>query len=367
MANVILKDVAKEFKGVIAVDGISFHISDKEFAVLVGPSGCGKTTVLRLIAGLESLTSGEIHIDNRVVNDTPPKDRDIAMVFQNYALYPHMTVYKNMGFGLKMRGFPKSEIRSRVHEAADILGIEHLLQRKPKELSGGQRQRVALGRAIVRKPKVFLFDEPLSNLDANLRVAMRAEIGKLHRTLGATIIYVTHDQVEAMTMASRIFVMDKGSLQQSGSPLEVYQRPANRFVAQFIGSPSMNFIEARLLAQNGDLLVDAGSFTLKMPPQFTGRLQSHIERDVLLGIRPEDLQYFPGGDDSPVPPLLAATVEIIEPVGSEIYVHLIAGRHTLVAKLDASVEGLAIGETIRIGIDAKKAHLFDTESSALIV
>ena len=254
MANVILKNVVKRFGAVTAVDNLSIEIRDREFAVLVGPSGCGKTTALRMIAGLETITSGEIFIGDTLVNDMAPKDRDIAMVFQNYALYPHMNVRDNMGFGLKIRKFAKEEIDARVQEAADILGIQELLQRKPKELSGGQRQRVAVGRAIVRKPKVFLFDEPLSNLDAKLRVAMRAEISKLHRRLGATIIYVTHDQVEAMTMADRIFIMHNGALQQTGMPLEVYGQPANRFVAGFIGSPAMNFIEAALVREDGGLV-----------------------------------------------------------------------------------------------------------------
>jgi multiple sugar transport system ATP-binding protein len=250
MSNVILKNVVKRFGSVMAVDNLSIEIQDKEFAVLVGSSGCGKTTALRMIAGLETVTSGEIYIGDTRVNELEPKDRDIAMVFQNYALYPHMNVRDNMGFGLKIRKFTKEEIDSRVQEAADILNIHELLDRKPKELSGGQRQRVAVGRAIVRKPKVFLFDEPLSNLDAKLRVAMRAEITKLHKRLGATIIYVTHDQVEAMTMADRMFIMSKGVLQQSGAPMEVYSRPANRFVAGFIGSPAMNFIDAILVAHS---------------------------------------------------------------------------------------------------------------------
>src|SRR5512137_5400 len=248
MSNVILKKVVKRFGSVTAVDNLTIEIRDREFAVLVGPSGCGKTTALRMIAGLESVSSGEIFIGDRLVNDVEPKDRDIAMVFQNYALYPHMDVRENLGFGLKMRKFPRAEIDQRVQEAADILGIHDLLDRRPKQLSGGQRQRVAVGRAIVRKPKVFLFDEPLSNLDAKLRVAMRAEISKLHRRLGATIIYVTHDQVEAMTMASRIFIMNKGSRQQSRQHLEVYKHAANQFVAGFIGSPAMNFIDATVVA-----------------------------------------------------------------------------------------------------------------------
>src|SRR5208337_4748175 len=285
MSSVILKNVVKRFGSVTAVDNLSIEIQDKEFAVLVGSSGCGKTTALRMIAGLETVTSGEIYIGDTRVNELEPKDRDIAMVFQNYALYPHMNVRDNMGFGLKIRKFTKEEIDSRVQEAADILNIHELLDRKPKELSGGQRQRVAVGRAIVRKPKVFLFDEPLSNLDAKLRVAMRAEISKLHLRLGATIIYVTHDQVEAMTMADRIFIMNKGVLQQSGAPMEVYSRPANRFVAGFIGSPAMNFIDATLVAQDGALLVDAGSFRVRAPEAFCSRLAPYAGKQVVFGVR----------------------------------------------------------------------------------
>jgi len=271
MANVILKSLTKKFKEVTAVDNVNIEIKDKEFAVLVGPSGCGKTTTLRAIAGLEEATSGEIYIGDKLVNDVQPKDRDIAMVFQNYALYPHMDVYNNMAFGLKLRKFPKKEIDQRVEEAAEILGIENLLKRKPKQLSGGQRQRVAVGRAIVRKPKVFLFDEPLSNLDAKLRkfpkkeIDQRAEISKLHRKLEATIIYVTHDQVEAMTMADRMFIMNDGRLQQAGAPLEVYKKPNNKFVAGFIGSPAMNFIDSKVAKENGDYFIDADSFKVKVP------------------------------------------------------------------------------------------------------
>ena len=265
MSGVTLKNVVKQFGAVKVVDNVSIEIQDKEFAVLVGPSGCGKTTVLRMIAGLETVSSGDIRIGETRVNDLPPKDRDIAMVFQSYALYPHMNIRDNMGFGLKIRQLSKGEIDARVTEAADILGLHDLLDRKPKELSGGQRQRVAVGRAIVRKPKLFLFDEPLSNLDAKLRVAMRAEISKLHRRLGATIIYVTHDQVEAMTMADRIFIMNKGVVQQIGAPMEVYAKPANRFIAGFIGSPAMNFIDATVVAADGGLVIDAGAFRVKVP------------------------------------------------------------------------------------------------------
>ena len=289
MSGVTLKNVVKQFGAVKAVDDLSIEIQDKEFAVLVGPSGCGKTTALRMIAGLETISSGEIYIGDTRVNDLPPKDRDIAMVFQNYALYPHMNIRENMGFGLKIRKMSKAEIDARVQEAADILGLHELLERKPKELSGGQRQRVAVGRAIVRKPKLFLFDEPLSNLDAKLRVAMRAEISKLHRRLGATIIYVTHDQVEAMTMADRIFIMNKGLLQQSGAPMEVYAKPANRFIAGFIGSPAMNFIDATVVAPDGGLFIDAGGFRVKVPESFGPRLRPYAGRHVVFGVRPEDI------------------------------------------------------------------------------
>src|SRR5512137_1763721 len=266
MSNVILKKVVKRFGSVTAVDNLTIEIRDKEFAVLVGPSGCGKTTALRMIAGLETITSGEIFIVDTLVNEMAPKDRDIAMVFQNYALYPHMNVRDNLGFGLKMRGFPRQEIDSRVREAADILGIHDLLDRKPKELSGGQRQRVAVGRAIVRKPKVFLFDEPLSNLDAKLRVQMRAELSALHHRLQATMIYVTHDQVEAMTMGDRIVVLKDGLIQQIGTPLGLYNTPVNRFVAGFIGSPPMNFLKVSLRDQGGKLMADEGSFQPPPPP-----------------------------------------------------------------------------------------------------
>src|SRR5512143_2086657 len=289
VASVTLKNVTKRFKSVTAVDSLGIEVQDREFAVLVGPSGCGKTTALRMIAGLEPVTAGEIFIGDRLVNDVAPKDRDIAMVFQNYALYPHMNVGENLGFGLKMRKFPKDEIDERVREAADILGIHDLLDRKPKQLSGGQRQRVAVGRAIVRKPKVFLFDEPLSNLDAKLRVAMRAEISKLHHRLGATIIYVTHDQVEAMTMADRIFIMLNGTLQQSGAPLEVYKQPTNRFVAGFIGSPAMNFIEATVVGEKDAYFIDADGFKVRLPKAFYPKIEPYAGRRVIFGVRPEDM------------------------------------------------------------------------------
>src|SRR5512136_2486447 len=288
MAKVLMEKLNKHYGEVKAVRDFDLEIADKEFMVLVGPSGCGKTTTLRMVAGLEEITEGNIYIDDKLVNHLPPKDRDIAMVFQNYALYPHMTVYQNMAFGLTLRKFPKEEINQRVKEAAEILNIGELLERKPKALSGGQRQRVAVGRAIVRKPKVFLFDEPLSNLDAKLRVAMRAEISKLHRRLGATIIYVTHDQVEAMTMASRIFIMNNGSLQQSGEPLEVYKSPANQFVAGFIGSPAMNFIDATLVREQGAYFVVTEGFKVRLPEVFSSTIAPYVGRPVVFGVRPED-------------------------------------------------------------------------------
>ena len=350
-----------------AVDNLSIEIQDREFAVLVGPSGCGKTTALRMIAGLETVTSGEIFIGDRLVNDMAPKDRDIAMVFQNYALYPHMNVRDNLGFGLKMRKFPKEEIDERVQEAADILGIHELLERKPKELSGGQRQRVAVGRAIVRKPKVFLFDEPLSNLDAKLRVAMRAEISKLHRRLGATIIYVTHDQVEAMTMADRIFIMHNGALQQSGMPLEVYKQPANRFVAGFIGSPAMNFIEATLVREEGAYFIDAGGFKVRLPEAFHPGVEPYAGRPVIFGVRPEDMaEHDPaagGGDGN----TLTARADVVETLGSEIFVYLTCGPHSIVARMEVPERPLTVGQTLEVDLKMAKTHIFDKETSRTIV
>ena len=367
MASVTLKNVVKQFKSVIAVDNLSIEIQDREFAVLVGPSGCGKTTALRMIAGLESVSSGEIYIGDRLVNDVDPKDRDIAMVFQNYALYPHMNVRENLGFGLKMRKFPKEEIDQRVQEAADILGIHDLLDRRPKQLSGGQRQRVAVGRAIVRKPKVFLFDEPLSNLDAKLRVAMRAEISKLHRRLGATIIYVTHDQVEAMTMASRIFIMNKGSLQQSGVPLEVYKSPANQFVAGFIGSPAMNFLEATLIREKDGYFVDAGAIRVRLPEAFYTHLENHTGRPVVFGVRPEDMAAQATEAGAETGNTLTARAEVVETLGAETFVYLTCGPHSIVARMESPERPLAVGETLQVGLKMQKTHLFDKETTKTIV
>src|SRR5881398_2085685 len=289
MAQVLLKDLNKKYDEVHAVKDVNLHIRDKEFIVLVGPSGCGKSTTLRMVAGLEEITAGEIAIGDRVVNDLPPKDRDIAMVFQNYALYPHMSVYDNMAFGLKMRKFPKPEIQKRVQDAAEILGIQELLKRKPRQLSGGQRQRVAVGRAIVRHPQVFLFDEPLSNLDAKLRVQMRVELKRLHDRLETTAIYVTHDQVEAMTLGDRVVVMRDGMVKQVGEPLELYERPANRFVAGFIGSPAMNFVDVTIQGDS-NLTAQGTGLRLGIPPSLEGRLGPYKGQRVTLGVRPEDLR-----------------------------------------------------------------------------
>src|SRR5580658_1945295 len=296
MARVAMRSLNKKYDEVHAVIDVNLDIHDQEFVVLVGPSGCGKTTTLRMVAGLESITSGHISIDEKVINELPPMDRDIAMVFQNYALYPHMSVYDNMAFGLKMRKFDKPEIAKRVQEAAEILGIEQLLKRKPRQLSGGQRQRVALGRAIVRHPQVFLFDEPLSNLDAKLRVQMRVELKKLHERLGTTAIYVTHDQVEAMTLGDRVVVMRDGRVQQVGDPMELYNEPANRFVAGFIGSPAMNFVEVRITGESGAVWAEAEGMRLKVPAPLQASLAAYAGKPATLGIRPEDLHIAGGGD-----------------------------------------------------------------------
>jgi multiple sugar transport system ATP-binding protein len=366
MAAVTLKNVVKQWGAVKAVDDLSIAIQNKEFAVLVGPSGCGKTTALRMIAGLETISSGEIYIGDTLVNDMPPKDRDIAMVFQSYALYPHMNIRDNMGFGLKIRQIPKEEIDARVQEAAEILGLQDLLDRKPKELSGGQRQRVAVGRAIVRKPKLFLFDEPLSNLDAKLRVAMRAEISKLHRRLGATIIYVTHDQVEAMTMADRIFIMSKGVLQQSGTPMEVYSKPVNRFVAGFIGSPAMNFVDAGVVQAGADLLVDAGSFRVKVPDSFRGPLAPYVGKAVVFGVRPEDIaaHHSAAADAGNT---LTTRADVVETLGSEIFAHLACGDHSIVARMDVPEHPLHVGDTLQVELKMAKTHVFDAQTSLTIV
>jgi len=331
MSEVKLENISKHFNEVIAVSDFNLSIKDREFVVLVGPSGCGKTTTLRMIAGLETITDGNIYIGERLINRLPAKDRNIAMVFQNYALYPHMSVYQNMAFGLEQRKAPKEEIKRRVKEAAQILGIHDLMDRRPKQLSGGQRQRVAVGRAIVRKPEVFLFDEPLSNLDAKLRVQTRVELKKLHERLATTIVYVTHDQVEAMTMGDRIVVMKDGVIHQVGSPLELYNAPTNIFVAGFIGSPAMNFFEAELI-RSGDLLsLQTDSFRIDLPPEKTAVIREYSEKKVIVGIRPEDLleakEHIPGKT-------IQTTVDVVEPIGSEIYLNVSAGEYSLTASID---------------------------------
>jgi multiple sugar transport system ATP-binding protein len=361
MAGVKYDHVTKQFGEVKAVNDLTIDVKDKEFLVLVGPSGCGKTTALRLLAGLEDISSGTISIGDRVVNDVAPKDRDIAMVFQSYALYPHMSVYDNMAFGLKLRKMSKTEIDKRVKEAAQVLGIGHLLDRKPKQLSGGQRQRVAVGRAIVREPKVFLFDEPLSNLDAKLRVETRAGISKLHQRLGTTFIYVTHDQVEAMTMATRIAVMKDGVLQQIGTPQDLYDNPANMFVAGFIGSPAMNFFNARVVGSDGQLALDAGTFKVPVPADTRDTLKARTNDQVVLGIRPEDIhdrEFTPPAIDSAT---ASAVTDVVEPMGSEIFLHLLAGDQPFVARVDPRSRAHA-GAPVDLAFDMGKVHIFDKQT-----
>ncbi len=367
MAEVTLTHVQKIYGGdVTAVQDANLTINDKEFVVLVGPSGCGKSTTLRMIAGLEDITAGEIHIDGTRINDVPPKDRDIAMVFQNYALYPHKNVYKNMSFGLEMRRFPKDEIDKRVREAADILGITDLLHRRPKALSGGQRQRVAVGRAIVRKPKVFLFDEPLSNLDAKLRVQMRAEISKLHRRLEATMVYVTHDQVEAMTMGDRIVVMLDGLIQQVAAPLELYRRPANTFVATFIGSPPMNLLQGALAFVDGALcfVTPEQGTCLKVSEEQGAVLADFAGKPVDLGIRPEDLSVASRSDTSNGG-TLEADVEVVEPMGAETYVYLSVAGQALTARIHDQTPPI-VGARLRLNANTPCFHFFDPDSGKAI-
>jgi len=363
MAEVSIRKLNKMFDVTHVVKDVDLEIRDKEFVVLVGPSGCGKTTTLRMVAGLEAITSGQILIDDAVVNEVPPMDRDIAMVFQNYALYPHMSVAGNMAFGLKMRKFAKPEIETRIKRAAAILGIENLLERKPRQLSGGQRQRVALGRAIVRDPKVFLFDEPLSNLDAKLRVQMRVELKKLHERLGTTAIYVTHDQVEAMTLGDRVVVMKDGWVQQVGEPLELYNTPANRFVAGFIGSPAMNFIEATLAESNGAVVAEAPGLRLALPGPLAARARAKAGRAATIGIRPEDVHV---ATDSDAPDLcFDATVEVVEQLGSEILLDTRVGPATVVASVEPTMR-IRSNDKLRLSLKPERLHLFDAETEAAI-
>jgi multiple sugar transport system ATP-binding protein len=358
MAKVLLENVCKIYPGdVTAVHDASLEIEDREFVVLVGPSGCGKSTTLRMIAGLEEISRGAIFIDGKKVNDVPPKDRDIAMVFQNYALYPHMTVYNNMAFGLKLRRYPKAEIHRRVMEAADILGIADYLERKPKALSGGQRQRVAVGRAIVRKPKAFLFDEPLSNLDAKMRVQMRAEISKLHHSLQSTMIYVTHDQIEAMTMGDRIVVMKDGWIQQVATPLDLYNRPVNQFVAGFIGSPPMNFFPGRILRRPNQIVFDEGTFQVAVPGPAGDRLAAQDGQEVVMGLRPEHIDEREARPDIDPARVIKATVEMVEMMGAEIHLTAGTGRNSLTARVDASCRR-QVGDPVDMVLHMDKAHFF---------
>ena len=359
MANVVLKNVTKVYPGgVKAVNDFNLEVENGEFVVLVGPSGCGKSTTLRMVAGLEEISGGTIQIGDRVVNDIPPKDRDIAMVFQNYALYPHMTVYENMAFGLKLRRFPKKEIEERINEAARILSLTELLGRRPKALSGGQRQRVAVGRAIVRKPAVFLFDEPLSNLDAKLRVQMRVEIKRLHDKLAATMIYVTHDQVEAMTMGDRIVVMKDGDILQVADPIALYDRPGDKFVAGFIGTPPMNFFGGTLVAEGGGLAFKAdGGFSLPVAAERRAALGAHAGKPVTMGLRPEDIGSTAARQLQGAP-CIRAKVDVIEPMGAESFIYLTTGKSNFISRAD-SHQMFHVGAEVDLPVFIGKAHYFD--------
>jgi multiple sugar transport system ATP-binding protein len=362
MGSVRLEQVTKKYDSAVVVSEVDLTIEDKEFVVLVGPSGCGKSTTLRMIAGLEEISSGRIYIDDQIVNDVPPKDRDIAMVFQNYALYPHMSVRENLAFGLKMRKYAKDEITTRVLQAAEILGIKEMLDRKPKALSGGQRQRVALGRAIVRKPKVFLFDEPLSNLDANLRVQMRTEISRLHKQIETTMIYVTHDQTEAMSMGDRIVVMKGGFIQQIDSPLNIYNKPVNQFVAGFIGSPTMNFIRGNILSGEPPVFTNAEQFLSLVLP--SSRVQLHSVKELVLGIRPEHISAKP---QSNVNQKVRVAIQVTEPMGNEIFVYFTIGRSPdqYIARIPSDIQP-PVGKEFDLYFDTSKIHFFDSSNGNAI-
>ncbi len=379
MASLSLKNIYKRYPGgVTAVSDFNLEIKDKEFIILVGPSGCGKSTTLRMIAGLEEISDGELYIGDRLVNTVAPKDRDIAMVFQNYALYPHMTVFENMAFGLKLRKTPKDEIKRRVEEAARILDIAHLLDRKPKALSGGQRQRVALGRAIVREPKVFLLDEPLSNLDAKLRAQMRTEISKLHQKLGTTFIYVTHDQTEAMTMGDRIVVMKDGLIQQVNTPQFLYDKPCNMFVAGFIGSPQMNFIDAKLIKKGDDFYVEFGTeatktkreikFQIPLPASknANGALDKYVDKEVIMGIRPEDVHDEPRLLEEYKDCIVPANVEVTELMGAETFLYLDVNTFNFTARVEPSSTARPGDENVSIALSNDKIHLFDKDTEQTI-
>ncbi len=367
MAQVSLKNVSKTFPpNIKAVENVNMGIENKEFIVLVGPSGCGKSTTLRMVAGLENPSSGDIYIGKNHVNELPAKDRDIAMVFQNYALYPHMNVYGNMAFALKLKHFPKAEIEKRITEAANILGIHHLLKRKPKEISGGERQRVALGRAIVRKPAVFLFDEPLSNLDAKLRVQMRTELNKLHVRLQTTMIYVTHDQVEAMTLGTRIAVMKDGQIQQFDEPIKVYDDPVNKFVASFIGSPPMNFLEGKLIKKEGKFYFDEGDFQVKVQENMYPKLQDYLNKEIIFGIRPENIYDKLFASAASPDNTIRVKCEVVEPMGAETHVNLSTTKNDLTAVLDGHNKPQR-GEYLEMVFDMKRVHFFDKTTEKIVV
>ncbi len=367
MAQVSLNSIYKVYPGNIeAVRNVSLGVENREFVVLVGPSGCGKSTTLRMIAGLEDVTKGEIWIGNKMVNDVPAKDRDIAMVFQNYALYPHMTVYENMSFALRLRKYPRPEIEARVKEAAEILGITKLLNRRPRELSGGQRQRVAVGRAIVRKPMVFLFDEPLSNLDAKMRVQMRTELNKLHIRLQSTMIYVTHDQTEAMTMGNRIVVMKEGVIQQVADPITLYDKPINKFVAGFIGSPPMNFIEGAIIRKDSKFYFREDGFIVKIVEDMYKRLAPYEGKKVIFGIRPEDIYDKLFTSQASSDNTVKGLVEIVEPMGAEVYLYITAGKSSLIARVGGH-DKPEVHQDIDLVFDTSKAHFFDTDTEEIII
>ena len=369
MAQVSLRNVSKIFpKGVVAVKDVTLGVENKEFLVLLGPSGCGKSTTLRIIAGLEQATEGDVYIGDKLVNFTPPKDRNIAMVFQNYALYPHMNVYNNMAFGLKLRKYPKSEIDRRVKDAADILGLGKLLDRKPRELSGGQRQRVAVGRAIVRKPLVFLFDEPLSNLDAKMRVQMRTELNRLHIRLQSTMIYVTHDQTEAMTLGNRIVVMNDGVIYQMGTPSNIYNKPVNKFVAGFIGSPPMNFVDGRVIKKDNKLYFEeiGGRVKVKIVDEMMPVMSAYTGKEVTFGIRAEDIYDKLFASEAPPENTVTLACEVVEPMGSEVFLHLSTGSNIIIAKVGGH-ESPTINQDMDLVFDTSKVHFFDKDTEKTII
>src|SRR5687768_2855375 len=379
MANVLFDNVVKMYGNVQAVSDFNLEVKDKEFMVLVGPSGCGKSTALRMIAGLEEISKGTISIGDRIVNNVAPKDRDIAMVFQNYALYPHMNVFDNMGFALKLRRMPSEQIKTRVEAVADSLGIKHLLARKPRQLSGGQRQRVALGRAIVREPQVFLMDEPLSNLDAKMRVQTRAEINKLHQRLQTTTVYVTHDQVEAMTMGDRITVMKDGLLQQVDTPRNIFNNPVNMFVAGFIGTPPMNINTMRVVRQGEELYLTAastgadGEIKLRVPTRFRKNIEPYVDKDVMFGLRPQDIHdaryahSMADEDDDPQDFVsIRSQVDVVEPMGSEINLYILVGQHSFISRVDARTE-VSPGQSFDAAFNMDKMHVFDPETQASLI